>query len=68
MRTFHIFSQPATVHLAERCGYHASLRTTATYGDVVGSHERAFAARMRSDFETTPLPQKRTFSDIKFNL
>ena len=28
---------------------HASLRTTAIYGDVVGPEERAFAARMRAN-------------------
>jgi len=33
-------------HLVQRWLGHASLRTTAIYGDVIGSEERAFAARM----------------------
>ncbi len=33
-------------HLVQRWLGHASLRTTAIYGDVVGPEERAFAARM----------------------
>jgi integrase len=33
-------------HLVQRWLGHASLRTTAIYGDVIGREERAFAARM----------------------
>lgn len=33
-------------HLVQRWLGHASLRTTAIYGDVIGPDERAFAARM----------------------
>jgi integrase/recombinase XerD len=33
-------------HLVQRWLGHASLRTTAIYGDVIGPEERAFAARM----------------------
>lgn len=35
-------------HLVQRWLGHASLRTTAIYGDVMGREERAFAARMWS--------------------
>ena len=35
-------------HLVQRWLGHASLRTTAIYGDVIGPEERAFAARMWS--------------------
>ncbi|MHB8270229.1 tyrosine-type recombinase/integrase [Bradyrhizobium sp.] len=35
-------------HLVQRWLGHASLRTTSIYGDVMGSEERAFAARMWS--------------------
>ena len=35
-------------HLVQRWLGHASLRTTAIYGDVIGSEERVFAARMWS--------------------
>jgi site-specific recombinase XerD len=33
-------------HLVQRWLGHASLRTTAIYADVIGTEERAFAARM----------------------
>jgi integrase/recombinase XerD len=33
-------------HLVQKWMGHASLKTTAIYGDVMGSEERAFAARM----------------------
>jgi integrase/recombinase XerD len=33
-------------HLVQRWLGHASMRTTAIYGDVMGSDERAIAARM----------------------
>jgi len=33
-------------HLVQRWLGHASLRTTSIYGDVIGTDERAFAARM----------------------
>jgi integrase/recombinase XerD len=33
-------------HLVRRGFGHASLRTTAIYGDVIGPEERAFAQRM----------------------
>ena len=42
-------------HLVQRWLGHASLRTTAIYGDVIGPEERAFAARMwkgRHDWKT----------------
>jgi integrase/recombinase XerD len=40
------FQSNVPPHLVQRWLGHASLRTTAIYGDVVGSDERAFAARM----------------------
>ena len=36
-------------HLVQRWLGHASLRTTAIYGDVMGAEEQAFAARLWSD-------------------
>lgn len=46
--TFGVASFQALVppHLVQRWLGHASLRTTAIYGDVAGREERAFAARM----------------------
>ena len=38
-------------HLVQRWLGHASLKTTAIYGDVIGPEERAFAARMWSGAE-----------------
>jgi integrase/recombinase XerD len=35
-------------HLVQKWLGHASLRTTAIYGDVIGPEESAFAARMWS--------------------
>lgn len=40
------FQSNVPPHLVQRWLGHASLRTTAIYGDVVGADERAFAARM----------------------
>jgi integrase/recombinase XerD len=40
------FGSNVPPHLVQRWLGHASLRTTAIYGDVVGDEERAFAARM----------------------
>jgi integrase/recombinase XerD len=40
------FQSKVPPHLVRRWLGHASLRTTAIYGDVVGPDERAFAARM----------------------
>jgi integrase/recombinase XerD len=40
------FQSNVPLHLVRRWLGHASLRTTAIYGDVVGPDERAFAARM----------------------
>jgi len=40
------FQSNVPPHLVQRWLGHASLRTTAIYGDVVGPDERAFAARM----------------------
>jgi integrase/recombinase XerD len=40
------FQSHVPPHLVQRWLGHASLRTTAIYGDVVGSDERAFAERM----------------------
>jgi integrase/recombinase XerD len=37
-------------HLVQRWLGHASLRTTAIYGDVIGREQREFAARMWRDF------------------
>lgn len=40
------FQSNVPPHLVQRWLGHASMRTTAIYGDVVGPDERAFAARM----------------------
>jgi integrase/recombinase XerD len=40
------FQSNVPPHLVQRWLGHASLRTTSIYGDVMGSEERAFAARM----------------------
>jgi integrase len=40
------FQSSVPPHLVQRWLGHASLRTTSIYGDVMGSEERAFAARM----------------------
>jgi integrase/recombinase XerD len=42
------FESNVPPHLVQRWLGHASLRTTAIYGDVVGPEERAFAERMWS--------------------
>jgi integrase/recombinase XerD len=42
------FQSNVPPHLIQRWLGHASLRTTAIYGDVIGPDERAFAARMWS--------------------
>ena len=42
------FQSNVPPHLVQRWLGHASLRTTAIYGDVIGPEERAFAARMWS--------------------
>jgi integrase len=47
------FQSNVPAHLVQRWLGHASLRTTAIYGDVVGPDERAFAERMWS--ERTPM-------------
>ncbi len=47
------FQSSVPPHLVQRWLGHASLRTTAIYGDVVGPDERAFAERMWS--ERTPM-------------
>ena len=44
----HAFEASVPPHLVRRWLGHASLRTTAVYGDVMGPEERAFAARMWS--------------------
>lgn len=44
----HAFQSNVLPHLVQRWLGHASLRTTAIYADVIGSEERAFAARMWS--------------------
>lgn len=43
------FQSNVPPHLVQRWLGHASLRTTAIYGDVIGPEERAFAARMWSE-------------------
>jgi integrase/recombinase XerD len=43
------FQSSVPPHLVQRWLGHASLRTTAIYGDVVGPDERAFAERMWRD-------------------
>lgn len=43
------FQSNVPPHIVQRWLGHASLRTTALYGDVIGPEERAFAARMWSD-------------------
>jgi integrase/recombinase XerD len=40
------FEMNVPPHLVQRWLGHASLRTTAIYGDVVGAEERLFAERM----------------------
>ena len=40
------FQSNVPPHLVQRWLRHASLRTTAIYGDVIGPEERAFAERM----------------------
>jgi integrase/recombinase XerD len=40
------FQSDVPPHLVQRWLGHASLRSTAIYGDVIGTEERAFAARM----------------------
>jgi integrase/recombinase XerD len=40
------FQSNVPPHLVQRWLGHASLRTTAIYGDVMGSEERSFAERM----------------------
>jgi site-specific recombinase XerD len=40
------FQSSVPSHLVQRWLDHASLRTTAMYGDVTGPEERAFPARM----------------------
>ena len=40
------FQSNVPPHLVQRWLGHASLRTTAIYGDVVGAEERGFAARI----------------------
>ncbi len=40
------FQSNVPPHLVQRWLGHASLRTTAIYGDVIGPDERAFAERM----------------------
>jgi integrase/recombinase XerD len=44
------FQSNVPPHLVQRWLGHASLRTTAIYGDVIGPEERAFAARMWPNF------------------
>jgi integrase/recombinase XerD len=44
----HAFQALVPPHLIQRWLGHASLRTTSIYADVIGSEERAFAARMWS--------------------
>ena len=43
------FEASVPPHLVQRWLGHASLKTTAIYGDVMGPEERAFAARMWRD-------------------
>jgi integrase/recombinase XerD len=40
------FQANVPAYLVRRWLWRASLRTTPIYGDVIGSQERAFAARM----------------------
>jgi integrase len=42
----HAFQSNVPPHLVQRWLGHASLRITAIYGDVIGTEERTFAARM----------------------
>jgi integrase len=46
------FQSNVPPHLVQRWLGHASLRTTAIYGDVIGPEERAFAKRMWIDLRT----------------
>lgn len=51
------FQSKVPPHLVQRWLGHASLRTTAIYGDVVGPDERAFAERMWSNgHQSVPFP------------
>ena len=43
------FETSVPLHLVQRWLGHASLKTTAIYGDVMGPEERAFAERMWSE-------------------
>jgi integrase len=43
------FETSVPPHLVQRWLGHASLKTTAIYGDVIGPEERKFAARMWSE-------------------
>jgi integrase/recombinase XerD len=42
----HAFQSNVPPHLVQKWLGHASLKTTASYADVIGAEERAFANRM----------------------
>jgi site-specific recombinase XerD len=48
------FQSNVPPHLVQRWLGHASLRTTAIYGEVIGPDERAFAERMWAMIERAP--------------
>lgn len=53
------FQSNVPPHLVQRWLGHASLRTTAIYGDVIGPEERAFALRMWSGFSASDANRRR---------
>jgi integrase len=53
------FQSNVPPHLVQRWLGHASLKTTAIYGDVIGPEERAFAARMWKTHVERPRARRR---------
>jgi hypothetical protein len=53
------FQSNVPPHLVQRWLGHASLKTTAIYGDVIGPEERAFAARMWKTQAERPRARRR---------
>ena len=53
------FQSNVPPHLVQRWLGHASLKTTAIYGDVIGPEERAFAARMWKTRAERPRARRR---------
>lgn len=55
--------QAVPPHLVQRWLGHASLRTTAIYGDVSGREERSFAARMWKGLSRDPGQARETHGE-----